>query len=77
MFFRAFKSIFLANPASDITSRLYFINSKIDYLLQINQGENRKLQVQDLQKLITNVWENDNFSLQEEKIIFRKNIKNN
>lgn len=64
---------FLANPASDITSRLYFINSKIDYLLRNkSSGENRKLQVQDLQKLITNVWENDNFSLQEEKLFLEK-----
>jgi soluble lytic murein transglycosylase len=64
---------FLVNPASDTDSRIYFINSKIDYLSRNNSNnQNRENDVKEVQNLIAKSWENENFSAAQESVFLEK-----
>lgn len=64
---------FNTNPASTTPSKLYLLQSKINYLERFRGDESKKaILQQDVKNLITAIWTKEDFSVEEEKAFMTK-----
>lgn len=64
---------FKTNPASTTESKIYLLQSKIDFLLREKISEDKKTETQrEIQKIAADIWIKENFSLEEERVFLEK-----
>jgi len=64
---------FNSNPAGTTESKIYLLQSKINFLLRSKESEDQKEKArQEIQNLISNIWAKENFSVEAEKSFLQK-----
>ncbi|MDX2083398.1 MAG: lytic transglycosylase domain-containing protein [Rickettsiales bacterium] len=71
--FQSSEQYFKSNPASDKEAKIYFLQSKVNFLQRFNGSQEEKFTLQkEIIQLISDIWIKENFSAQEEKIFLDK-----
>ncbi len=64
---------FKTNPASTTESKIYLLQSKINFLSREKISEDKKTETQrEIQRIAADIWIKENFSLEEERIFLEK-----
>ncbi len=71
--YQSSEKYFYSNPAGTTESKIYLLQSKINFLLRSKESEEQKIKVRnEIQNLISNIWVKENFSAEEEKNFLQK-----
>lgn len=71
--YQASEKYFNSNPAGTTESKIYLVQSKIDFLMRSKESEEQKAAKQrEIQKLLSDIWVKENFSAEEEKDFLEK-----
>jgi soluble lytic murein transglycosylase len=71
--YQSSEKYFYSNPAGTTESKIYLLQSKINFLLRSKESEEQKEKARnEIQNLISNIWMKENFSVEEEKNFLQK-----
>jgi len=71
--YKASEQYFKSNPAITTTSKIYVLQSKLDFLKRLKPSDpQRNLMQKEVQDLISEIWKKENFSDEEEKSFLEK-----